>query len=515
MVSKLSTASLVGVEAFLVHVEVERSDGLPVFSIIGLGDTAVQEARYRIQVALRGLNIVLPRRRTTINLGPASLRKDGAALDLPMALGVLAEAKEIPESSLDALLAVGELSLTGDLRPVRGVLSIAEKAKQWGFSTLVVPEANAREASSIKELCVIAPKNLKALLSHLRKETLLPRFESKVVANDDVLKSQSPLDFEDVHGQLQARRALEIAAVGQHNVLMIGSPGAGKTMLAQRLPGILPPLNQQQQIDATKIWSAAGMIAADLGLIEYPSFRSPHHTISQAGLVGGGSSIRPGEISLAHHGVLFLDELPELPRHLLSALRQPIEDRVVTIARARQVVQMPADFMLIAAANPCPCGWFGDPADRCRCHTEEISRYSRRMSGPLLDRIDLIIHMTNTSPTDLLDPCPGENSSNILKRVLAARDHGKSRGTASNASCRGRKLRAVSKLKAAAKKTLLNAASRLQLTGRGLERTLRVARSIADLNHHDDIQEEDIFEALSYRLPATLAGKESSSSQRV
>ena len=504
MVSKLNSASLIGVEAFLVDVEVERSDGLPVFSVIGLGDTAVQEARYRIQVALRSLGISMAKRRTTINLGPASLRKDGASLDLPMALGVLTEAEHISKESLYKTLAVGELSLTGEIRPVRGVLAIVEKAKRLGFTTIIIPKDNQDEGRCIEGVRILAPQNLCELIAHLKGEKELESSSDIHGLETNTTTKNVPVDFSEVHGQYQARRALEIAAVGQHNVLLIGSPGAGKTMLAQRLTTILPRLTQEQSIEVTKIWSISNMTHVPKGLMTTPPFRAPHHTVSSAGMIGGGSHIRPGEITLAHHGVLFIDEITELPKHLLNSLRQPLEDGLVTIARARQVIEMPARFMFIAAANPCPCGWYGDPSNRCHCGFSEMSKYFRKLSGPILDRIDLCVHMTNTPATDLLHPKPSESSSTIHERVKLARQRALARNGILNSSCKGAKLRKACAMSQKVEKLLSQAADHYALTGRSLERILRVSRTIADLNQNEFVQQDDLLEALSYRLPSVF-----------
>ncbi|NIS82678.1 MAG: YifB family Mg chelatase-like AAA ATPase [Anaerolineales bacterium] len=500
MLAKVHAAAIVGLEGAIVEVEVDTSRGLPSFTIVGLPDTAVQESRERVQAAVKNAGLFFPRQRVTVNLAPAALRKEGPAYDLPIALGALAASDQVVPEWLEGALAVGELSLDGSVRHVRGVLPMAALAREAGFERLFVPAADAPEAALIPEIEVIPVESLTSLVNHLSGVVPVEPFE-RVDPGDGA--ETSGLDFGEIKGQEHAKRAVEVAAAGGHNVLMAGPPGAGKTLLARALPSILPTMNVEEALDVTRIYSVADLLPPDTPLIRARPFRSPHHTISHAGLVGGGTWPRPGEISLAHRGVLFLDELPEFGMRVLEVLRQPIEDKVVTISRARGSSSFPANFMLVAAMNPCPCGYFGDPTRDCSCSSAMVTRYQKRISGPLLDRIDIHVEVPRVDFDKLADDRLGEPSESIRARVEAARERQRARFAETALTCNADMgpgdVRQHCPLDEVGRALVRQAMSQLQLSARAFHRVLKLARTIADLEGEQRILPAHLAEALQYR----------------
>ncbi|MDE6096622.1 MAG: YifB family Mg chelatase-like AAA ATPase [Muribaculaceae bacterium] len=503
MLTKVYSAAIQGIDAFPVTIETDGGAG-SVFMIVGLPDTAVKESYQRMVSAISHSGVKFPRKGTTINLAPADIKKEGAAFDLPMAIGVLSAHGLVPADHLSDYMIMGELSLDGSVLPVKGALPMAVKARELGFKRLIVPEGNVTEAAVVNKIEVFGVRTLGEALALVSDASDLQPVKINTRELFAAKAEEFDFDFSEVKGQDSVKRAFEVACAGGHNLLMIGPPGAGKSMMAKRIPSILPPLSLGEALDTTKIHSVAGKLSRGSMLMTQRPFRTPHHTVSPVALVGGGSNPMPGEISLAHNGVLFLDEFPEFPRQVLEVLRQPIEDRVITVARARYTVNYPASFMLVASMNPCPCGYYGHPTKQCTCAPGAVNRYMNRISGPLLDRIDLQVEIQPVSFDDMADTSPAESSADIRKRVIAARSVQQLRfqgekGVYCNAQMNSRLLHKYAWPDEEGLAKLKDRMTKLNMSARAFDRILRVARTIADLDNSENVCSRHIAEAIGYR----------------
>lgn len=508
MLARVCSCAIIGLDGVIVEVEVDTGQGLPGMTIVGLPDAAVNESRERVQAAIKNAGLPYPRKRIIVNLAPASVRKEGPTYDLPIALGVLVMSGLLPQAAADQTLVVGELSLDGSVRHARGVLPIAALARQQGIRRVIVPRQDAAEAGLVPGLEVIPVQSLAELYAFLSGNLLIKPFPPLEIEN---LSVEAHTDFSEIRGQEHIKRALEVAAAGSHNLLMCGPPGAGKTLMARALPSILPSMTIDESLDVTRIYSVADLLPPDVPLLLNRPFRAPHHTISHAGLVGGGNWPHPGEVTLAHRGVLFLDEFPEFGSRVLEVLRQPIEDKVVTISRAQGTLTFPANFMLIAAMNPCPCGYAFDPVKPCTCSSALITKYQKRISGPLLDRIDIHIEVPRLEYDKLSDNRLGEPSAIVRRRVESARERQRARFTTAgnavpfyNAEMRPADLRKFCKLDEAGNQIMKAAMNQLQLSARAYHRILKLARTIADLASAESILPAHLAEALQYRARAMV-----------